>query len=186
MDALMLRGYGYQWATRSVILVPVIPAFDYMDVVGRATQEAKAESQYPLHNTINTRHSRVDWNPVTTCRYTRESGYPVNYWTSLILFGFCFASMARYFFLACPRNEVPKKKRHPWYHILRIPSSVSSAHGHAPTWLPVMEALICTSCAGNPITAAFLGTIKGGLKNPHDQSGMFIKIGLSLAIASQY
>jgi len=29
---------------------------------------------------------------------------------------------ARHFFFACPKNEVPKKKRHPRYSALRIPS----------------------------------------------------------------
>ena len=27
-----------------------MPVFDYMDVVGRATQEAKAESRYPVND----------------------------------------------------------------------------------------------------------------------------------------
>ena len=30
-----------------------MPAFDYMDVVGRATQEAKAESRYDVHGCTN-------------------------------------------------------------------------------------------------------------------------------------
>lgn len=29
--------------------ISVIPAFDYMDEVGRATQEAKTESRYDVH-----------------------------------------------------------------------------------------------------------------------------------------
>ena len=29
-------------------LLPVIPGIDYMEVVGRATQEAKAETRYPV------------------------------------------------------------------------------------------------------------------------------------------
>jgi len=34
----------------SIQQTAVIPDFDYMDVVGRATQEAKAERRYPVNN----------------------------------------------------------------------------------------------------------------------------------------
>ena len=71
-----------------------------------------------------------------------------------LFFNIRFASMARYFFFACPKNEVPKvalvhpctrdirasctsKKDTPDIKapnkILGLPSSISSANGYAPT-----------------------------------------------------
>jgi len=86
----------------------VIPAFDYMDVVGRATQEAKAESRYPVKLDIFV-FLRFD------SAFERRD-------TSFLLVQK----------MKCPRKKDTPDIKTPNKN-LGLPSSVSSAHGVAPT-----------------------------------------------------